>query len=383
MSPSVREQNGGEPAGGLRIRVLLAIAHLGKGGGVALQAFQLLANLRRHIDVQLVCLDAPGPHRALSQDPGVAVAGRLVFPTGIVTLGRWLRRSRDDFDLFHLMDPFYAAPAAFLARAVPRVVSLGTDPGHEIAERYGQVAGGVVRAAMVPLLFRSVVVVNSEALAARLREYTPRVIPNGLDLGKFERLPAREEARILRGLPADRTLLAYVGKVIPEKRVEWLLEVTRRLPETEAVIVGGYTEEHYGDRYFRRLRSTYDDIRGRARFIGEVPWDAVPSYLAAADMFVYPSPWEGSPNAVIEAMAAGLPAVVSDIVAHREIIEHGRTGFLAADPESMARFVDALAGDPRLRHEVGSRARAAVFERFSAERCAQAHLNLYRSILES
>jgi len=209
------------------------------------------------------------------------------------------------------------------------------------------------------------------------------VIPNGLDLRKFERLPTAEEARRLRGLPTDRTLLSYVGKVIPEKRLEWLLDVVRRLPDTDAVVVGGYTEEHYGDRYYRQLLATYGDVGARTHFIGEVPWDHVPSYLAASDVFVYPSPWEGSPNAVIEAMAAGVPVVVSDIAAHREIIEHGRTGFLASDPESVARFVDTLAKDSRLRQEIGSRGRALVFERFSAEACAQAHLDLYRDILGS
>jgi glycosyltransferase involved in cell wall biosynthesis len=109
----------------------------------------------------------------------------------------------------------------------------------------------------------------------------------------------------------------------------------------------------------------------------------VPSYLAATDVFVYPSPWEGSPNAVIEAMAAGLPAVVSDIAAHREIIEPGRTGFLADSPASMARFVEALRDDPRRSREIGARARDFVFQRFSAETCAQAHLTLYRALAAS
>ena len=168
--------------------------------------------------------------------------------------------------------------------------------------------------------------------------------------------------------------------MIPEKRLEWILEVLRLLPRAEAVIVGGYTEEHYGDRYYRELLATFADVAARAHFIGEVPWDHVPSYLAASDVFVYPSPWEGSPNAVIEAMAAGLPSVVSDIDAHREIIEHGRTGFLAESPASMARQIEALAGDPRMQREIGSRARAFVFERFSAAAAAQAHLELYRSL---
>lgn len=365
------------------MRVLFAIAHLGKGGGVALQAFQLFNDLRRQIDVQLVCLDAPGPHRALTQQPGVEVAGPLVFPRGIMTLSQALRSSGNGFDVFHALDPFYAAPAALLARVTPRVTSLGTDPGYEIATRYGAAAGAFARATMVPLLSQSVVVVNSEALATRFRAYHPHVIPNGLDLRKFDRLPTREEARRMRGLPADQTLFTYVGKVIPEKRVEWLLEIARRLPGTAAMVVGGYNEEYYGDRYYRHLLSTYADVRSRVHFIGEVPWDHVPSYLAASDVFVYPSPWEGSPNAVMEAMAAGLPAVVSDITAHREIIEHGRTGFLAPDVESMARYVETLASDARLRREVGSSARARVAEHYSAEACARAHLDLYRTMLGS
>lgn len=380
---SVEFNGGGGRGGGLSIRVLFAIAHLGKGGGVALQAFQLFTNLRRHIELQMVCLDAPGPHRALAQEPGVIVAGSLVFPKGILTLRRALRASRDKYDLFHILDPFYANPAGYLARVAPRVLSLGTDPGHEIGDRFGPAFGIAARSLMAPLLSESTLVVNSTALADRFRRHRPHVIPNGLDLQKFEGLPSQEEARSRTGLPSDRPLLMYVGKVIPEKRVEWLLDVVARLPETEAVVVGGYAEEYYGDSYYRSLVARYDGIRGRTRFVGEVPWHEVPTYLTAADIFVYPSPWEGSPNAVMEAMAAGLPVVVSDIAAHREIVEHGKTGFLASDPTSMARFADTLARDPKLRREIGSKARTHVFEHFSVEACTQAHLELYRSILRS
>src|SRR6266704_372161 len=268
------------------MRVLFVIAHLGKGGGLALQAIQLFHDLRREIEVQLVCLDAPGPHRGLQEQPGVSIAGPLVFPKGIWTLSRALRASRKEFDVFHALDPFFATPASYLSGVTPRVVSLGTDPGYEIATRYGSLAGSVARAGMVPCLSGSAVVVNSAALAARFRARHPTVIPNGLDLAKFDDLPTKEEARRMRGLPEDGTLFEYI-------------------------VTGGYSEEHYGDRYYRALLAAYPDVRSRTHFIGEVPWDYVPSYLAAADVFVYPSPWEGSPNAVIEAMAAGLPAVVS------------------------------------------------------------------------
>src|SRR5437016_12826666 len=157
----------------------------------------------------MVCLDAPGPHRNLTQEPGVVVAGPLVFPKGIRTLSAALRSTRRRGDVFHALDPYYAFPATYLARVFPRIVSLGTDPGLEIAMRYGPAAGAVTRAAMVPFLSQSVAVTTSQALAERFHSYHARLIPHALDLRKFERLPTAEEARRLRGLPTDRTLLTY------------------------------------------------------------------------------------------------------------------------------------------------------------------------------
>ena len=362
---------------------MFIVAHLGKGGGVALQAYQLFKELQHHVDIQLLCLDAPGPHRALNQEPGVIVPGPLTFPRGIGTLREFLRSSRNAYDVFQAWDAYFTFPAAYLSRVFPRITCLGTDPGLEIAWRYGGAAGAFTRAAMVPLLAESAVVTNSGWLADRFHAFRPRVIANGLNLRKFENLPKKEEARRRFGLPEDKTLLVTVGKVIPEKRVEWLLEILRLVPRAVAVIVGGLSEEHYGDRYYRQLLADFADVRDRAVFVGEVPFDDVPVYLTAADMFVFPSPWEGSPNAVLEAMAAGTPAVVSDIPPHREILEHGRTGFIAADVPSMARAVETLAADPSLAGEVGANGRAHVFQRYSFEACAQAYLDLYRTILAS
>jgi glycosyltransferase involved in cell wall biosynthesis len=83
----------------------------------------------------------------------------------------------------------------------------------------------------------------------------------------------------------------------------------------------------------------------------------------------------------MEAMASGLPVVASDIPAHHELIEHGRTGFLASDPESMARFAGGLVQDEALRHEVGESGRRFVQARFAAEACARSYVELYRSVL--
>lgn len=356
---------------------------MGKGGGVALQAYQLFTDLRRQIDVNIVCLDAPGPHQSLAHEPGITVAGPLVFPRGIVTMSRALRALRHEYDIFQVWDPFYALPAAYLARVFPRIISFGMDPGFDVAKMYGEAARTVVRGTLPLMLADGVVVTNSKFLAERLRIDPPRVIPNGLDVDRFERVPPKEEARKRLGLPEDGTLLACLGKVIRPKRIEWALDVVRRLPKTSVVIIGGYTEEHYGDTYYRELLARYRDVRDRVIFAGEVHWETVPTYLAAADVFVHPSEFEGLPNAVLEAMAAGLPPIVSDIPPHREIVENGVNGFIVDDSESMTRMVQTLATDDRLRRTVGASARSFVRSRFSLDAIAQAYLNLYRSVLNT
>ena len=159
------------------------------------------------------------------------------------------------------------------------------------------------------------------------------------------------------------------------------MEVVRRLPGVEAMVVGGYTEEHYSDEYYRTLLVAYPDIRDRVLFTGEVTWGQVPTYLAAGDIFVFPSKFEGMPNALLEAMAAALPVVVSDIPPHRELIQHGRTGFLARDPREMAHLVEALANNQDLRSSVGDAARVYVRENLASEACTEAFLDLYKRLI--
>ncbi len=366
---------------GIIIRVLFVGAHLGKGGGLAIQMYQLFSALREQIDVKMIVLAAPGVHSRLADDQDVTEVGLLAFPAGIGDLRRAIRERAGTFDVLHVYDVYYGMPAAYLARAAPRLVCFGTDPILEMHRRYGLPGAFALRASLPWMLDGVRLVTNSTDLARRFARYEPTVIPNGVSPADLP--PSRAEARHALGLPEDQPILLYVGKVIPVKRLEWFLEALRHLPEVRGLIVGDFMEEHYGDRYYRSLLSAYADVIARVVFTGEVPWERVGTYLAASDVFVFPSSFEGMPNAVMEAMAAAVPVVASDIPAHRELIRDGDTGFLARDDVALVRTIGSLLADPDLRHSVAARARARVLENFSVRASAERYRLLYERMLRS
>ena len=111
--------------------------------------------------------------------------------------------------------------------------------------------------------------------------------------------------------------------------------------------------------------------------------DDVPARLADADLFVLPSRSEAFPNAVLEAMAAGLPIVASGVGGIRELIADDRTGLLvpAGDPPALADRLCRLMADPALAARLGDAARDDAHARYSFERMVAAFEQLYLSEL--
>jgi glycosyltransferase involved in cell wall biosynthesis len=106
------------------------------------------------------------------------------------------------------------------------------------------------------------------------------------------------------------------------------------------------------------------------RFIGSVP-DAR-ELMCAADVFLLTSEYEGMPNVVMEAMAAGVPCVVTDVNGVRDLIEHGTNGFIGVhDVQELARYVLALVKDPTLRSQVGDMGRRSIQKNNDPEQVSQ------------
>lgn len=121
--------------------------------------------------------------------------------------------------------------------------------------------------------------------------------------------------------------------------------------------------------------------RGTVQMSGWIPAAELRSRLLQCDIFVLPSLWEGMPIALIEAQAAGLPAVASRIVGNRDVIVHGVTGFLANDDDELERYTRQLIDDAPLRRRMGAAASAYAHARFGDKQLFRSYVEVYRRLL--
>ncbi|MBE7467032.1 MAG: glycosyltransferase [Planctomycetes bacterium] len=202
-----------------------------------------------------------------------------------------------------------------------------------------------------------------------------RVIENGIDLNRFApRRPAtRAAARAALGLDDGTWMVLAVGRLDPQKDHATLLEAWRQAGLRNAELwIAGAGPEH------AKLAATLPE---RAKLLGFR--EDVRELLAACDLFVQPSAWEGQPLTVLEAMAVGCPILASRIEAHAEVLEDGRTGVLVAQGDAAA-WAEALRHWLNVHHDranLGAAAWAEAHVRFNADRMAREHAELYREIL--
>ena len=219
------------------------------------------------------------------------------------------------------------------------------------------------------------VVANSRAAADRLLfERVPArkvaVISNGLDSRQYQPLSPRPKLR----------KVIVVANLRPEKGHDVLIDaaadVLRRCPDAQFEIVGGGTEL---ERLVARAKSR--GVLHALTFLGHC--DDVPARLAAGDLFVLPSRSEAFPNAVLEAMATGLPIVASGVGGILELVDDRVTGLLVppGDAASLADRICRLMNDPALASRLGKAARAEALARYSFDRMVAAFESLYLSEL--
>jgi glycosyltransferase involved in cell wall biosynthesis len=190
---------------------------------------------------------------------------------------------------------------------------------------------------------------------------------------------SREELLRELNLPAGARLIGVIGPHVPHKRTTdlvWAADLLRVLDDNMRLLVMGDGPQRSQLERFARLASDLDHIR----FLGQRDdlWRIVPHL----DVLWHGSSSEGQPNAVMEAMAAGVPVVASDIPAHRELIEDGQSGLLVpvAARAARVRVTDQLLNDASLAGRLGAAARARMAEHFTVERMVEKYAELYRDV---
>ena len=213
-------------------------------------------------------------------------------------------------------------------------------------------------------------VVSSQTYASTSRQvwnYDPEVIGAAIDAGNFG--PGIDGRALRRsfGIPPPEKghMVLFVGRLVPHKGVEFLLEAIPMLRPTARVVVAGEGSH----RHVLEASAAARGLADRVVFTGGVPGEELPALYRAADVCVLPSisRLEAFGLVGLEAMASERPVVLSNIPGVREVLEDGKEGLLAgpADPEALAAKINTLLDDPTLRATMGVQGRERVLKHFT------------------
>jgi len=354
-------------------------------GGAQRQLAQVAPRLQaRGVDVQVITRRAPGlPARELRDGvrvhrlpaPGPKALASAVFTAAAVARLAALRP--DVVHAYSLFSPATTAAVFATLRRTPVVLKvLRGGLGGDVARlRAKPLARGRI-AALQRRVNRWLTIsdeIDAELASLGVPAERRLALPNGVDLERF-RPPAageREDLRRSLGL-GDAPTAVYCGRLVPDKRVGELLDAWRAvreaLPEARLLVAGTGPEEAA--------------LRARpapgVQLLGER--DDVPELLRLADLFVLPSMAEGLSNALLEAMASGLPVVATRVGAAPELVDAGCGRLVEpGDPAALATAATELLVHPE-RTALGERARAIAAERYSLEAVADRLAALYREL---
>jgi glycosyltransferase-like protein len=292
------------------------------------------------------------------------------------------------FDVLHVQDCIAARAATQLREDEKLAVTIIRTVHH---------VDDFTTDALVDCQHRSIVepdhvLVVSEYWQHRLAdEYGIRatVVTNGVDAARFARPPTFDAGPLRARLgPSDRFVFLTVGGLEPRKGSLQLVEALAMIrhpltPRPAVVVVGEHSFQDHSNYRARVLeRAAELDLRMDVDLflMGTVPDAELPGWYWSADAFVFPSVKEGWGLAVLEAMAAGLPVITSDLPVFKEYLTGGGEVCMvrAEDSEDLAAAMSAMVVDAGLRGRLAA-VGPSVAARYSWEACARQHIAYYRA----
>lgn len=275
-----------------------------------------------------------------------------------------------------------------LRRRSHRALIVHTFHGHVLTGYFGEIGSRLVRLAERQLAHVSdcIITISSSQrrdICERFRiapGYRVTMIPLGLDLSVFQSPYVGPSLREALGIPAGDVVVGYVGRFVHIKDIPTLVEAfggaLHEVPHMWLMLAGDGPTRPEIEATARRT-----GCFERLRFLG---WtEDLPAVYASMDICALSSINEGTPVAIIEAMAAGKPVVSTNAGGVSDIVTENRTGLLTpvGDAQALAGSIVALARNPVDRAAMGRSARRAVLGRFSPERLVDDVARLYETAL--
>ena len=381
-------------------------------GGVGSAIYRIAKNLaKRDVNIHII---APGQQQLTDKISPVTEDGVTVHrtfsilsdyhadPHHLQVLGDYIIKlhQKQNFDLVHaafLMPPGFLGAIVATEIARPLIVSVrGSD--WEVL-RYS-----IQHAANLRWVLEraSYVTSVSDDLMQKMRRMVRikagKVISNVFDASIFDARALSEvikdrENRLqvlaetfLRMKSQGGTVIGAAGFLRPIKGFHILLQALERVvkihPDTRLLVVGQFAQESYKREMLRQISDR--GLKRQVVFTGYVPHRDVLAWMKEMDIFAFPSLHEGSPNALLEAMACGLPIVTSRIGGIVDIVEDNRDVLLvpADDVDMLSEKLQQLVQDVALRKRLGRAAKQKIESQFSPDRETEIWLGIYRRVLD-
>ena len=375
------------------MRILHVITTLGVGGAEKHLLWLTRGQRERGHEPRVAYLKGQGELEAAFEAQGVGVVALAGPPEGllerlpgagaVLALRRRLVEEigsfRPDVLHSHLLKADALSALAARRAGLTAVVSSKHNDERALLRRPVSLVHGLLARRHARTIALSDHVARFTALHGRVPPERIRRIYYGVDPDALQ--PQRPRAAVRAGLGLDESvpLLVCVGRLAPQKDHPTLLAALALLPpQVVLLVVGG---DPFGDGEARlRAEAARLGLGGRARFLG-IRHD-VPDLVAASDLFVLPSLWEGLGLVFLEAMAVGVPVVATRVSAIPEVVLDGRSGWLVppGDPAALAAAVEAALADPAERRRRGEAGRAHLVERFGLPRMIDETLAVYAEV---
>lgn len=367
------------------IRVVFLVTACKKRGPIQ-QTLNIIRNLDRNVFEPYLVTLYPEPDEGSQLKKYLPFVKHFFVPTGKLALvsgrDKELRKVLEDIkpDVVHSLGVFPDFAVSKIKKW-KQIVTLRNFVYDDYPAKFGKIRGNILaRLHLYAMKHTCKTVTCSESLAKIYKErlgLNYDFIRNGVDIEEYVAPTASEKIEIRKelGLPANAFIFVYTGQMIERKNVRFLLDVFINHFKSDDVVLlmlgGGALLEGYQTKYGSVSNI---DFRGSVSNVSH--------YLKACDAYVSTSKSEGLPNGVLEAMAAGLPVVLSDIEQHLEIYDVDHQIGYVYHQDNADEFAQQLLAIKDKAKDMGKVAFKTAHQYFSAAGMSKQYQELYKQIAE-